>query len=185
MSSNQKHTGPAPEYAQALIELANDTQSAEAVGQELEQLRQLMQDDAGFAAFLRDPGISPAERAPIFERVLKAQLTPLMFNFLGVLNSKNRLGLLERIAQVYKDMLDKQLGRIDVEMTVSQPLDGVLMEEVRAKIAAALKMIPTIHQRVDASILGGMVLRVEDRLIDGSVRQQLASIKQQMLEGAR
>ena len=115
------------------------------------------------------------------ERVLKGQVSPLMWNFLQVLNQKGRLGLLGQIAAAYDELLDEQLGKVEVDVTVAQRLTDEQLEQVRQRVGEALGKDAVVHQYVDESIIGGLILRVQDRLIDASVRQQLKAIRGHIL----
>src|SRR5438045_1795205 len=103
------HYSPtAVSYAKALLDLARD-QSAE-IGQEIEDVRQIVEGNPTFAAFLADPGISHAERGGVLERVFGGKVSGLMWNFLRVLNEHGRLRLIPEIAGAYHEMLDERLG---------------------------------------------------------------------------
>ena len=107
-----------------------------------------------------------------------------MSNFLGLLNSKGRLGLLREIIDEYDDLLEAQLGNVEVDFTVAQKLTPEQLETARQRVSSAIGRNAVIHQYVDESIIGGLVLRVQDKLIDASVRQQLESMKRQLLAAA-
>jgi len=106
-------------------------------------------------------------------------------NFMLVANRKGRLGDLRQIASTYSELLDQQSGIVEVDVYVAQKLSDDEMEEVRQKVGAALKREVVLHQYVDESIIGGLVLRLEDRLLDASVRAQLKSIRRQLLAARR
>ncbi len=108
-----------------------------------------------------------------------------MFNFLGVVNNKGRTRLLGSIAQAYNDLLDEQKGNVEVDVTVAQRLTGDQLEQVRQRVGAALGRNAVVHQYVDENIIGGLVLRVEDRLIDASVRYQLEALRERLLAARR
>ena len=76
------------------------------------------------------------------------------------------------------------MGKIEVDVTVAQRLDPGTLEEVRQRISAALKKDAIVHQYVDESIIGGLVLRIEDKLIDGSVLAQLERMKRKLMQSA-
>ena len=179
MSTTSNYSPLTVAYARSLIELAGD--SAEAVGQEIGDLRQIVEDSPTFASFLADPGISEAERAGVLQRVFKGKVSPLMWNFLGVLNLKGRLGRLADIAGAYDEMLDEKLGKVEVDLTVAQPLSPEQLAAARQKISAALGKEAVVHSHVDDSIIGGMIVRVQDKLLDASVRYQLQAMKEQLL----
>ena len=176
------HSSPtAVSYAQALLDLATEQGQAEAAGQELTDLRTVLDEYPAFAEFLRNPGIGGADRTAAMDRVLRGRISPLLWNFLRVLNGKGRLGLLHQIADAYDDLLDQRVGRVEVDLTVAQRLDDAQVEQVRQRVSEALGKQAIVHQYVDESIIGGIVLRVQDKLIDASVRQQLVALRQRLL----
>jgi F-type H+-transporting ATPase subunit delta len=180
--SETKHNSPtAISYAQSLLELATERKQAEAVGQELAGIGEIIEQTPSFSQFLMDPAISQDERAAFIQKVFAGRVSQLVLNFLGVLNVKNRAGILGQIVDAYQDLLDEQLGKIEVDVTVAQKLTPEQLETVRQKVSQALKKDAVVHQYVDESIIGGLVLRVQDQLIDASVRYQLEAMRGQLL----
>lgn len=176
------HRSPlAVAYATALLEVAAEQHAEQQIAQELSDLAQLIREDRIFALFLRDPAIARRERERVLERVFGDRLSPLMNNLMRVLNDRGRLGLLPDIAEVYEELLDEKLGKIEVDVTVPQKLSSELLEQVRRKVSAALNKDAVVYQYVDDSIIGGLVLRVQDKLIDASVKAQLEAIKRRLL----
>jgi F-type H+-transporting ATPase subunit delta len=179
------HASPtAISYAQSILDLANESQQAEAIGEELGRLRQIVDENPSFREVLSNPSISIAERQQLLDRVFRGKLTTLLFNTMGVLNQKNRLGLISQIAQAYDDLLDAQVGKVEVDLTVAQKLDSNQLEQARQKITASLGRDAVVHQYVDDNIIGGMIVRVGDKLIDASVRYQLRAMREQLLAAA-
>ena len=168
-------------YARSLLELAEDQHSAEAIGEELNQIGQVLEANPVFVQFLADPGISVDERGKTLLQTFGGKVLPLMQSFLGVLNQKSKTSLLGQIVPAYGDLYDQKHGKIEVDVTVAQKLSPEEVENVRQRVGAALKKDAVIHTYVDESIIGGMVLRVQDQLIDASVRGQLQSMKDQIL----
>src|SRR5436190_19627868 len=104
---DQTHASPvALAYAQSLLDLANEQQQAESIAQELAALRQLVDENPNFREVLANPAISVGEREELLEKIFRGKVSPLLFNTLGVLNRKHRLGLIGQIAQGYADLLD-------------------------------------------------------------------------------
>jgi F-type H+-transporting ATPase subunit delta len=176
------HASPtAVTYARSLLELAQERNVTEPIGQELEQITQVLESNPTFREFLKDPGIGTEERTGVLDRVLQSRVNPLLGNFLGVLNLHGRLGLLEQIAAAYGDLLEELHGKVEVDVTVAQRLTADELEQVRQRVGSALKKDAVVHQYVDESIVGGLVLRVGDKLIDASVRSQLETMRRQFL----
>lgn len=168
-------------YARSLLELAEERGQLEPINADLRSLREIVQENPTFRAFLRDPGVAESERADVLKRVFDGKVSPLLMNFLMVTNNHGRLGLLEAIADAYDDLLDEKLGKIEVDVTVAQRLSGEELDDVRRRVSAALKKDAVMHQYVDESIIGGLILKVQDQLIDASVKAQLDAMRRKML----
>ena len=189
MENNTNHSPLAVTYAQALLELAVDAEksdpaSATLVGEELSDLRKLLGLEPMVGALFSDPSISQEDRSQMLDRVFANRVSPLMLKFLQVLNEKGRLNLLPFITGAYLALLEKRQGKVEVDVTVAQKLGPEALDAVRQRISASIKREAIVHQYVDPSIIGGLILRIGDRLIDGSVRSQLDAMRQQ-LRGAQ
>jgi F-type H+-transporting ATPase subunit delta len=179
-----KNTTAATQYAQAMLQLANEGQQAPEVAAELAELKQVVKADATFELFLKGPSIGIPQRLAVLERIFKGRVLPLVMNFLGVLNEHGRLGLIPGIADRYQELLDKQLGNVAVEVTLAQPMDAPALDAMGQRIGKALKKNAMLQQRVDESIIGGLVVRVGDTIMDASVQAQLAAMKRKLMAAA-
>lgn len=176
------HTPVAVTYARSLLDLANEQPGqAEAIGEDLKGLREIIESNAGLADILANPGVGADDRRQLVERLFRGRVSPLLWNFLGVLNAKGRLGILAQVAEAYHDLLDEQLGNVEVDVTVARRLELDQLEQLRRRVSQALGRNAVVHQYVDESIIGGLVLRVQDRLIDASVRSQLDLMRERFL----
>jgi F-type H+-transporting ATPase subunit delta len=182
MTQDKQHSPTAVAYARSLLELANESNQAEAINADLQALREAMDSDPSFAQFFRNPSVSDADRLAVLTKSLSGVGgSQLLSNFLGVLGAHGRLGILAEVAGAYDDLLGDQLGKIEVDVTVAQRLSADQLEQVRQKVSQALKKDAVVHQYVDESIIGGLILRVQDRLIDASVKSQLRAMRDQLL----
>src|SRR5216110_2540781 len=93
-------------YARSVLDLANERQQAGDLGRDLAAIRTLLDQNPSFASFLGDPGIGPAEKAAMLEKLFRGRAAPLVMNLLLVLNSLGRIGLLGAVADAYADLLD-------------------------------------------------------------------------------
>ncbi len=180
--ANAIHPSPsAVSYAQALLELANEAQQTSQIASELSDLASLVAGNATFQAYLADPSLGQEARLATLKRVLAGQISPLTMKFVGVLNEKSRLKLIGEIALAFKQLFDVQQNKVDVEVTVARALPADQLAIVQQKISTALAKNAVVTQKVDESIIGGLVLKVQDRLIDASVKYQLQAMKQRLL----
>ena len=170
-------------YAKALLQLASKHNQAESVRDELKALGEVLGKSTAFRAVIADPGVSEAVRQNLLNKTFGGgRLSPVMMNFLGLLNNKSRMNLLPEVIETYQDLLEEQLGNIEVDVTTAHRLTPEQLETVRERVSAALKRNAVVHQYVDDSIIGGLVLRVQDKLIDASVRHQLETMRRQLLQ---
>ena len=182
---SKEHTSPfANAFAEALLDLAGDGQ-ADAIGQELAELRKLVAENDTFKQYLADPSIGHETKGATVVKALSGQVSPLMSKFLGVVNLKGRLVDLAHIAEAYQQLLDAKHGRIDVDVTVATKLTDEVLGQVQQAVSKALGKTAVLHETIDESIIGGMIVRVEDKLIDASVKSQLAAMKRELLTQRR
>src|SRR4051794_26179226 len=119
------HPNPtAVAYAQALLDLAAEQHQEEAIAQELRDVRDLIAGYPAFGQYLKDPAVGVTERQATVQKALQGWVSPLMWNFVRVLASKGRAGLLADLSATYDEMLAKRQGRVDVDVTVARELTG-------------------------------------------------------------
>jgi F-type H+-transporting ATPase subunit delta len=175
------HTPTVLSYATSLLELAEEQNQSGPIGEELNQIGEILAASPNFVLFLDDPSITHEERSKVLSDAFGGKVSPLLHNFLGILNLKGRLNLLRQIITAYDDLMDEKHGKIEVDVTVAHKLSADDLENVRQRVSSALKKDAVVHQYVDESIIGGMLLRVQDQLIDASVKQQLEAMRLRML----
>ena len=98
-------------YSRALLDLAKAQNQAQEIGQELSQIRELLDADSAFEQFLSNPSVGVDARLPVLQKAFEGKVNGLTWNFLRLLNQKGRLSLLRQIAEVYDDLLDELYGK--------------------------------------------------------------------------
>ena len=168
-------------YARSLLELANERNVAQEVGGEMKVISQLMSDNPSFKEFLANPSVGQNERSKVIDKIFKGQVSELVYNLIRVADSKGRAGILDEIADAFLKLLDEQLGNVDVQVTTARELDGGQEDAIRQRISQVLGKNPILHKQVDESIIGGLVVRVGDKVMDASVKTQLKSMREKLL----
>jgi F-type H+-transporting ATPase subunit delta len=176
-----QHNSSAAAFAQALLELAIERQQVDVVAGEMAGIRTAIVESPSLGAFFSNPSIKDAERQGVLNRALLPQVSPLVGNFLRLLLSKGKLGQIGAVAAAYQELMDKRQGKVNVDVTVTKALGPQELELVRQRISTAIQKEAVIKQHVDASIIGGIIIRVGDKLIDGSVKSQLQSIEKKLM----
>ncbi|MEO0475377.1 MAG: ATP synthase F1 subunit delta [Planctomycetota bacterium] len=172
-------------YAEALLELARDQGQVDALADEVQQLLPLIEQGGELNRLFVNPAISDEERSKIVERVFKGRVSDLFYNLLRVLTDKGRLGSLPQVAAGYLLAVADERGQIDVQAFIASELDSAAAQQVADQIGKALGKTVSLTQRVDASLIGGLKIKVGDQLIDASVASQLRSMKNKMIAAGR
>ena len=167
LTANVRQARIARVYAEALFAVAARDGKAEDTGDEL-------------AAFFVSPAVTRRTREPVLEAALKDNASPLVGNFLRVLNQNNRLDLLRAIAAAYRDLLDQRAGRVRVTVRSAVALSEEQQDALRRTLAESLHKEPVLDLRTDPELLGGMVVQVGDKVYDTSVRTRLEALRTQL-----
>jgi len=180
-----KSTTVARNYAQALL-LAADAHGMAAVeryGQLMEAVAGAVQADERISVALESPRVSKAVKAALLERALEEVAPPEFVRFLQAVVRRGRQGLLGEIAQQYQALVDVKLNRVHAGVTLLEEPDARLQKAVIERLSQAIGKEIRAHFRADRGILGGVVVRVGDRIYDGSVRRKLATLRRKLVAG--
>jgi len=172
-------------YAQALF-LAGDARGlpeVERYGRLMEAVAGAVAADERIAVALESPRVSKATKAALLERALGNLADPEFVRFLQAVVRRGRQGLVGEIAQQYHTLVDAKLNRVHAGVTLLQEPDARLEKEVIERLSQAIGKEVRAHFRADRDILGGVVVRVGDRIYDGSVRRKLALLRRKLIVG--
>ena len=168
-------------YAIALFELANERKQLDAVGESLAALKQALADSEDFRALTTSPliGRDQAMRA-IAASAGAMKLDPITTNFLGVLAKNRRLTQLGNVIRAFNTLAARHRGEINAEVTSAHTLDEGQVDAIRKNLRTRYGADIAVDLRVDPAILGGLVVKIGSRMIDGSIRTKLNSLAQAM-----
>jgi F-type H+-transporting ATPase subunit delta len=181
MAQHEEDKATLNSYAQALLELADARQLTTQVAEDVQGVAQMIEQDPTFRQYMNDPSVARSERSQTLENVFGSRVPSILSSFLKLLDVRGKLGSFPAIAKAFKELMDKRSGNIEVEITVPQALNDHELHDVRNQISHKLGKNASVTQKVDESIIGGMVLRIGDSLIDGSVKSQLETLKRRMI----
>ena len=182
VSPNATHpSGVAQRYALALLELAKDRKAVDTVAAELDQLAQLVAGDAAFAAFIHDPRLdSVAQRRGVFAVLERAGIAGDVRNLVGVLIANRRLAVLPQVVAAFVQLLAEQRGQQTAEVATAHPLTDVQRTQLAARLTEAGYSNVKLVERVDPTLLGGLVVRLGSRLYDSSIKSKLQRLQYAM-----
>ena len=171
-------------YAEALFEIAQEREQAPLVREELSNLAEVVRRSEPWRTFLETPAIRREEKAAIIEKVFRGKVSELVMDFLMVVARKNRSGLLGEMAQSFVELEDQAAGRVRGKIVTAVELDKQEQARLVEQVSRALRKTVMLQSRVDTAILGGMVLTIEDTVMDGSVRRRLSQYDEHLRRGA-
>jgi F-type H+-transporting ATPase subunit delta len=170
-------------YASALLNLAQKQNILDDVSADVRGIGQLLQTNAGFAAFIESPTVSADDHAKAIEKIFTGRANPMTVETLKSMARRNRLMFLSGFVAAWETLIKKLEGRVDVEVTAAAELSGDTLNRVKDAIGKATGQKADIQLKQDASIIGGVKVRVGDTLIDASVETQLEKIHEQLKHG--
>ncbi len=174
-------TGVARRYAKAMLDLATRDGTVAEIGEQLQHHRALFDANPNLQATLRNPGVAVEAKTHLLTAVLdRTQPGPLVRNFILLLLEKGRLHQFHLIYAHYERMSNEQLGRINAQVTTAVELDAAQYEAIEQKVAAMTQKDVRLETHVDASILGGLIVRINYTVLDGSLRGQLNRLRQEL-----
>jgi F-type H+-transporting ATPase subunit delta len=179
-----RETTIARNYAEALLTLARKAGDLQAWGRMIDDVAVAMERDGRLRRFLEAPQISAEQKNAVLSKAYEDRAPRLFLRFLQQLVKNRRQMLIPVIAAEYHDLVDEVEGRVHAQVTLAHPVN----DDERAAIARQLSYTlgkPVVPQvRVNPNILGGIIVRIEDKVMDGSVRRRLARLRGRMLATA-
>jgi F-type H+-transporting ATPase subunit delta len=172
-------------YAEALLSLARQANDTNGYGAAIDQLVRAIGDDAGLRLFLESPRTSADEKNGVLLKAYQDRMPSSFLRFLQTLVRNRRQMLLPEIATEYRNLLDEAEGRVHAEVTVARATTDAERATIAQQLSRVLGATVVPHLVINPEIMGGIVVRVGDTVMDGSVRRRLATIKTRMLAGQR
>ncbi len=168
-------------YATALFELARERGELEAIERDLAVLERLLEESAPLGQIVRSPVMTRAAQAAAMVRLAEsAGLADLTARFLGVLASNRRLAALGDIIRDFSRLMAVHRGEVRAAVIAARPLDTKRVEALKAKLRTIVGRAVTVDTTVDESLIGGLVVRIGSRMIDGSIATKLARLERAM-----
>lgn len=169
-------------YAQAVFEIALEKKELDQWQADLNKIAGLT-EDTGLVAVLESPKFPLEAKVKLLSERL-GRMNPLALNLASLLVSKGRLRLVSYIADEYHRLLNNYRGIEQAEVATAVPLTDEDSKMLAERLTAITDKKIVLKPQVDPGLIGGIIARVGDKLIDGSVRTRLRELKRQMAERA-
>lgn len=175
-------TAVARTYADTFLELAGRGEGVEPWLEMLSEVTSLYGSSRPFAAFLDTPRVSEDDKTRVLREGFAGRYPENFVRFLLVVLRKRRQSLLPEIDRAARDLLYERTGRVHAVVTLTSPPEESFRREIERELSRVLDREVDAEFRTDPRLIGGMVVRAGDRVLDGSVRRRLQNLRRSLLE---
>ena len=170
-------------YAEALFALAQKAGDLRGWGATLGEVARAVEGDRSLRLFLESPRVSATQKNAVLMKAFQDRAPRLFVRFLQALVQNRRQMLIPEISTEYMNLVDAAEGRMHANVTVAREPDDATRQLVVRELSRAFGKEVVPHFAIDPRIMGGVVVKAGDTVLDGSVRRRLASVRQRMLHG--
>jgi F-type H+-transporting ATPase subunit delta len=175
-------SGAAKRYAQAVFELAQEKGTLDQWGTDLAALHQMMSDERA-AVYIANPSVPQADKATLLDRVLQGA-QPEARNLARLLLHRQRMSIVPELYQLFNDAVLAERGIAIADVTTAEPLSEAAQDAVKRQLSRIVGKDVQLTLHEDPAIIGGIIARVGDQLIDGSVINQLRRLRARLAQPA-
>jgi F-type H+-transporting ATPase subunit delta len=170
----------AKRYARALFDLASEYSTLDATEQELSQINGIVRENKDFENLLNHPKISVDEKKNITNQLFQGKVSDMTLNFLNLLIERGREHELGQVTATFKELYNETRGMADATVTTARPLTEEQVKQLADSFGKQVNKTLRVTTVVDPTIIGGVVVRIGNRLYDGSIQGKLARFTQQI-----
>ena len=170
-------------YAEALLELAKRAKDLRGWGTLIQAIAEAMRREETLRIFLETPRVDARTKNEVLRKALADRAPSKFVRFVESVVSHRRQMLIPQIAQEYMDLVDEVENRMHANVTIAREADEKTKKLIADRLSKVFNKTVVPHLTVDSRILGGLVVRVGDTVMDGSVRRRLGVLKHKMLNG--
>ena len=171
----------ARKYSKAMFEIAQDEKKLDAYGEELASVKKDFASAPQLKGYLANPQIQRSDKKQLLGKLFQGEISDTMLHFLYLLVDKRRIELFDAIEEIYRALANEARGIIVADVTSAQPLTGAQQESIKAKLSQVTGRTVELRLHEDASLIGGVVVRMGDKRIDGSVQGRLQKLTAELL----
>lgn len=170
-------------YNLALYDIALETNAVDAVKNDFLTIRQTIAGSKELAMFLKTPIIKLTKKSAVMEALFKGKVSDLTLKFLSVLSDKNRINVVDNIAEDFLNLVNEKQGIISAKIRTAVDLSESEKKSLSEKLKQYTGKNITASYSVDPSIKGGFVAQIDDKIIDASISRQLELLREKFAQG--
>ncbi len=171
-------------YAQALYQEGAAANKADQIDEGMQSLQESLDASRELDQFFRSPVISREKKEAVIGSLFDGKVDPLIVRLMRMLVQKGREDILPGVVRQYGELRDERLGLVEATVKTAMPMEYDETESLRKALEARTGKKVRLKIEVDRALLGGVVVRIGDRVYDGSARHQLSTLRDQFEERA-
>ena len=171
-------------YALALYQEAEASGVVSQIDDDVEALQETLGASRELTALFESPVVAREKKEAVVRRLFGERLGELTLRFIGLLMEKEREDFLPAVIRAYGDLRDARLGIVEATVKAARPLGADDARQLEAVLAQRTGKQVRLRTEVDPGLIGGLVVRIGDRVYDRSVRHQLQTLREQLHERA-
>ena len=161
-------------YAQALFEIAEQQSLVDECSTSLESLLEVLDNDEAYR-ILNHPKISLTDKVDFMSQI-KPECNKYVFNFIGLLISRGLFQYLQVVVNEFFSLVDQKKGRHKIELIIANVLNENKIEQITSHLKKFINADIVLNKKIDEELIGGLILLIEDTMIDGSLKTKLTQL---------
>lgn len=171
----------AEKYAIAMIQLGEKLNLLDDIHNDLYLIKNTVLSSEDLKKFAEHPLISAPDKKDVLDNIFKSNINPVTLNMIRLLADNNRLFLLSVIADYYNKLLCDMRNIDTAQVITAVPIDENTINRVRERLESLFNKQIKVETQVDDGIIAGMIVKIKDKIIDGSIKTKLENMKKQLI----
>jgi len=168
-------------YANSIFDIAKEKNILPQIEEELKVVSDILKEEDNFRNYLNAPGINNDSKKGFVDKVFAGKISEYIVNLLKLLIDNGRQSVVSEIYRAYVELNDIANNRQRITVITQSNLDSSLLNKIKAEVGTKLGMEVIVTEQVDESILGGIIIKIGDLVIDGSLAKGLKNIRRNLL----
>ena len=171
-------------YATALLELAKEQDVVERTFEDVQFIKNTFEDSRELQLFMKSPVIKPDKKVNALEALFEGEVSELVYRFITLIARKNRQNILGEITTAFINIYNQHAGIIEAEVFVAREMDDEQTSDVISRLEEVTGKKVNITVKVQEDLKGGMAIKIDDTVIDGTIKHKLEQLEDVFLNTA-
>jgi len=174
----------AKRYAKAFLQYAIDEKAVSDVHTDILKIHETFDSSEELVRFFKNPVIKKSDKAEVFKKLFKSELSGQIHDFIDLIFDNDREQLLHEITKAFIDLYKEFAGIIDVSVFSASSLTKDQIQKLNKTLESATGKTVNLHFSEDPDLMGGITVRIDDTVIDGSIKYKINQLKNLFMDPA-